>query len=488
MGYLLGIDIGTSSTKAVGVDADGSILTTAHRQHEISRPRPGRAEHDPMVWWDEVASLSTELVRKLGGVPDAVCVSGMGPCLAPTDVGGSPLRPAILYGIDTRARAEIEELTEQIGEDIILARGGSLLSSQAVGPKLLWLRHEDPDVWSQTRRFFMPSSFSVWQLTGEYVLDHHSASQCNPLYDLTANTWNREMVELIAPTVEMPRLLWPGEVAGQVTKAAASATGLARGTPVLAGTVDAWAESVSVGAIGMGDMMLMYGSTMFMTQVVRPGSRSPLLWATAGVRQGTETLAAGMATGGIVASWFSELVGEEIDSLLSGAERVSAGADGLLLLPYFAGERTPIFDPLARGTVLGLTLSHGRQHLMRALLEGVALGVRHNLGAFTQVSGQATRYIAVGGGARSETWPQVVSDVSGITQIIPRHTVGAALGDAMLAAEAIGIGGCVAWNPVDRTVYPRPELAATYDELFNLYLRAYLDSRGVTHDLAERST
>jgi xylulokinase len=488
MGYLLGIDIGTSSTKAVAVDAGGSIRATGQRQHEISRPRPGRAEHDPIVWWDEVASLSGELVRELGGAPEAVCVSGMGPCLAPADADGAPLRAAMLYGIDTRARAEIEELTEQIGADPILARGGSLLSSQAVGPKLLWLRHEEPDVWSRTRRFFMPSSFSVWQLTGEYILDHHSASQCNPLYDLTANTWNAEMVERIAPAIEMPRLLWPGEIAGQVTEAAASATGLAAGTPVLAGTIDAWAESISVGAVQMGDLMLMYGSTMFMTQVVTPGSRSPLLWATAGVRPGTETLAAGMATGGIVASWFSDLVGEEIDSLLAEAAAVPAGADGLLLLPYFAGERTPIFDPLARGTLLGLTLSHRRQHVMRALLEGVALGVRHNLGAFTEVSGQARRYIAVGGGARSETWPQVVSDVCGVSQLIPRHTVGAALGDAMLAAEAIGIEGAIGWNPVDRTVHPRPEVAAAYDDLFGLYRRAYLDSRAVTHELAERST
>jgi len=166
---------------------------------------------------------------------------------------------------------------------------------------------------------------------------------------------------------------------------------------------------------------------------------------------------------------------------------VPAGADGLLLLPYFAGERTPIFDPLARGTLLGLTLSHRRQHVMRALLEGVALGVRHNLGAFTEVSGQARRYIAVGGGARSETWPQVVSDVCGVPQLIPRHTVGAALGDAMLAAEAIGIEGAIGWNPVDRTVHPRPEVAAAYDDLFGLYRRAYLDSRAVTHELAERS-
>lgn len=487
MPYVLGIDIGTSSTKAVGVEIDGSIRATAQRLHEISRPRPGRAEHDPATWWEEVASLSLEVVGELGGSPEAICVSGMGPCLAPADDDGQPLRAAILYGIDTRAQAEIEELTERFGADEILARGGSLLSSQAIGPKLLWLQHEEPDVWRRTRRFFMPSSYAVWRLTGEYVLDHHSASQCNPLYDLNANAWNEDLTEAIAPTVRMPRLLWPNEVAGRVTEAASATTGLAPGTPVLAGTIDAWAESVSVGALDMGDLMLMYGSTMFLTKVVAPGSRSPLLWATAGARRGTESLAAGMATGGIVAAWLSELVGQPMDSLVAEAEKVPPGAGGLLLLPYFAGERTPIFDPHARGTLLGMTLSHGRAHLMRAFLEGVALGVRHNLGAFAEVSTEPTRYIAVGGGARTETWPQLVSDVAGISQLVPRHTVGAALGDAMLAAEALGIEGTAAWNPVDRVIHPRPENAGTYTELFALYLRAYLDSRAVTHALAERS-
>jgi xylulokinase len=411
----------------------------------------------------------------------------MGPCLAPTDAGGQPLRPAILYGIDSRAQAEITELTERFGSDRILARGGSLLTSQAIGPKLLWLRHQEPDTWSRTRRFFMPSSFVVWRLTGEYVLDHHSASQCDPLYDMAANTWDGELWADVAPAVDKPRLLWPADVAGTVADAPAAETGLAPGTPVLAGTIDAWAEAVSVGATQMGDMMLMYGSTMFLTKVVAPGSRSPLLWGTAGVLPGTETLAAGMATGGIVASWFSELVGQPIDVLMAEADRAPAGADGLLLLPYFAGERTPIFDPEARGTLLGMTLSHDRGHLMRAFLEGVALGVRHNLGAFAEVSPEVSRYVAVGGGAGSDTWPQIVSDVAGIAQQVPRHTVGAALGDAMLAARSIGVDDALAWNPIDRTLHPRPEHAGTYAELFNLYLRAYLDSRAVTHELAERS-
>jgi xylulokinase len=487
MGYLLGIDLGTSSSKAVAVDERGQIRDAEQVVHDIARPRVGWAEQDPSVWWSEAATLSRQVIAHLGSTPAAVCVSGMGPCLAPTTERGDPLRPAILYGIDTRAQAEIEVLTARIGNVELLARTGSLLSSQAVGPKLLWLQQHEPEVWAQTRRFFMPSSFVVWQLTGEYVLDHHSASQCNPLYDLTANQWNEELVEGVAPGIELPRLAWPVEIVGRVTASAASATGLDRETPVLAGTIDAWAESMSVGATGMGDLMLMYGSTMFLTKVVARGTRSKRLWATAGVRVGTETLAAGMATGGIVASWFGALVGQPLDGLMEDAAAVVPGAEGLLLLPYFAGERTPIFDPDARGTLLGLTLTHGRPQLMRALLEGVALGVRHNLAAFDEVSEPAARHVAVGGGARTPAWPQIVSDITGVSQIVPQHTIGAALGDAMLAAEALGIEGSEGWNSTAVTIQPNPRNTSFYDRLFALYRQAYLDTRELTHRLVDLS-
>jgi xylulokinase len=484
MAYVLGIDIGTGSSKAVAVDEGGEIRATEQVAHQISRPRVGWAEHDPATWWSEAASLSRRIVAALGESPAAVCVSGMGPCLAPATAVGEPVRAAILYGIDTRAEAEIAELSAEIGDAELLARGGSLLSSQALGPKLLWLQRHEPEVWARTRRFFMPSSYAVWQLTGQYVLDRHSASQCNPLYDLAADRWSEEMAARVAPGIELPRLLWPWEAAGRVTASAGEATGLAKGTPVLAGTIDAWAEAESIGATGMGDVMLMYGSTMFLTKVVERGTRSPRLWATAGVHEGTETLAAGMATGGMVASWFGELVGEPLEMLMAEAASVRPGAEGLLVLPYLAGERTPIFDPHARGAVLGLTLSHGRAEIMRAMLEGVALGVRHNLAAFDEVSPPATRFLAVGGGARTTTWPQIVSDVSGIPQLLPHHTLGAALGDAMLAAGAAGFSGLERWNPVQATIEPNLELGPMYSALFDRYRQAYLDTREVTHALA----
>lgn len=485
--HVIGIDIGTSASKGVAVGDDGAIEAIAQINHEISRPRAGWAEHEASTWWSAIVALCRQLGDRLAAHPAAICVSGMGPCLAPATSDGRPLRPAILYGIDSRAEAEIKELASRFGNTELLRRGGSLLSSQAVGPKMLWLRRHEPDVWGRTQRFFMPSSFAVWQLTGEYVLDHHSASQCDPLYDLTTNRWNTDWIQEVAPGLEFPHLLWPGQVAGEVGKAASEATGIARGTPVLAGTIDAWAESVSVGATRTGDVMLMYGSTMFLTKVVRPGTRCERVWATAGIKSGTETLAAGMATGGIVASWFSDLVGQRLETLIAEAADVVPGAEGLLALPYFAGERTPIFDPRARGALLGLTISHGRPQIMRAFIEAVAFGVRHNLEAVDEVSPPAARFIAVGGGAQTSAWPQVVSDVNGIAQLVPRHTIGAALGDAMLAAEAIGITVTEAWNPIESTIEPNGLHADLYAELYALYREAYTNTREVTHRLVDAS-
>ncbi len=273
---LLGIDIGTSSTKGVLARPDGEVVATAERPHELSLPRPGWAEHDAeKVWWDDFVSICRELLDQADDGVAAVCTSGIGACLLPADEAGSPLRPAILYGIDTRAEREVEELNERYGEENLLERCGSVLTTQAVGPKLLWLRRNEPEVWEKTRKFFMANSFIAWRLTGEYVLDHHSASQCDPLYDVREYRWIAEWAEEIAPGLPLPRLLWPAEVVGEVTLEASEATGIPAGTPVAAGTIDAWSEGASVGVQDPGDLMLMYGTTMFMIEVLREPLPTP---------------------------------------------------------------------------------------------------------------------------------------------------------------------------------------------------------------------
>jgi xylulokinase len=258
---VLGVDIGTSSSKGALTRPDGAIVAVAERPHALRLPRPGWAEHDALIdWWGDFLAICRELVERagdVGGQVKAVCVSGIGATLLPADADGQPLRPAILYGIDSRATREIAELTERFGAETILTRTGTLLSAQAVGPKIAWLRRHEPDVWTRMRQLLMASSYIAERLTGEYALDHHSASQCNPLYEIQANRWADDWAAEIAPGLELPRLLWPGEVVGQVTAAAAHETGLSAGTPVAAGSIDAYVEALSVNVREPGDVMLM---------------------------------------------------------------------------------------------------------------------------------------------------------------------------------------------------------------------------------------
>ena len=486
---VLGLDVGTSSTKAVLANTAGEIVASASRAHQVSLPRPGWAEHDAdEVWWADAAALCQELSAVHRGAISAIGISGIGPCVLPTDGAGHPLRPAILYGIDTRAVAEIEALTRELGAERILERGGSALTSQAVGPKLLWLRMREPDVWSQTRRFFMASSYLVYRLTGSYVLDHHSASQCDPLYDLRSDCWALDWAALVAPGLELPALHWSDEVVGTLTRDAARATGLTPGIPVIAGTIDAWAEAVSAGVRRPGDVMLMYGTTLFIIEAVKDLTPSPTIWGTAGVLPGTRTLAAGMSTSGALTQWFRQIAGDPpFDALLAEAAGVPAGSDGIVVLPYFAGERTPIFDPDARGAIFGLTLSHSRGHLYRALLEGTGYGVRHILEALEAASTTPIqRVVAVGGGTKGRLWTQIVSDITGRPQEVPAETIGAAYGDALLAAIGVGLVDRESdWARISEVVAPDPGAVDIYRRLYLIYRSLYPASIAQAHELAQ---
>ncbi|WP_327098260.1 FGGY-family carbohydrate kinase [Nocardia vinacea] len=479
----LGVDIGTSSSKGVLVRPDGTVIARAERTHGVSTPRPGWVEHDvDQIWWAEFRAITRELLDAADGTTlDALAVSGIGPCLLPADAVGNPLRPAILYGVDTRATAEIAELNQQFGAAAVLERGGSPLTSQAVGPKLRWLARHEPQVAARTEMLLMASSFLVHRLTGRYVLDHQSASQCVPMYDLRQRDWAHDWATIVAPGLKLPELAWPTEVVGKVSAAAASATGLPAGLPVTTGTIDAWAEAASVGVRAPGDAMIMYGTTMFLVQVLTDPRPHPGLWLTCGTWPGTYTSAAGMATSGAVTDWLRKLVGGDFADLVAEAAEVPAGSRGLLALPYFAGERTPLFDPDARGIIAGLTLGHGRAELYRAVLEGIAYGVRHNLEAMA--GGQAPRLVAVGGGTKGGLWTQIVSDVTGLPQQLPADTVGACLGDALLAAEAVGVD-TAGWNPVIGMVEPDADRGATYAWYYRRYRELYESTADIAHFLA----
>ncbi|MFV0253397.1 MAG: FGGY-family carbohydrate kinase [Beutenbergiaceae bacterium] len=485
MALVFAIDIGTSSSKAVVVDEHGTVLRSATRSHEVSRPAFGHVEMDAAIWWSEFTELATELTTDLPEPVAAIGVSGMGPCLLVATEDGEPLRPAILYGVDTRSTEQIALWNAKLGEDQILQRTGSALSSQAVGPKIAWVRQHEPEIWAQTRRMFMPASWLAFTLTGEYVLDHHSASQCTPMYDPHDLSWLADWAPQIAPGLELPALRWAGEQAG-VTQSALA--GIPAGTPVITGTIDAWSEATSVGAIEVGDLMLMYGTTMFLVATVAEPIRTPSMWGTVGTFPGTRNLAGGLATSGAITSWLRDLTSSDYPTLLADAESSGPGANGLLMLPYFAGERTPIMDPQARGLIAGLTLDHGQGDLYRAALEGTAFAVRHNIETMQQAGADIRRLVAVGGGTTGGLWTQVISDVIGRPQVLPQTTIGASYGAAFLAMAMIADADINTWNPAQTTVTPNSALADFYHERYQQYRSLYPATRDVVHTLAQPST
>lgn len=501
---LLGIDVGTYSTKGVLTTPTGEVLHTKVVEHTVSLPRPGWVEQDAdTVWWADVVEVC-QSVWAAGFDPADVkglAVSAIGPCMLPVNESGEPLRPGVLYGIDTRAQQEIEWLNAEFGEDALFELGGMALTSQAVGPKILWLKRNDPEIYHQTHKILTASGYLVFKLTGEYVIDRHTGAHYNPLVDIQTLEWDARFAEPIIDLEKLPRLAWSTEIVGHVTPDAARITGVAEGTPVTAGTVDAAAEAVSVGAVQPGDLMVMYGTTMFfilVTEHIVPDAR---VWSTGYVFEGTRNIAGGMSTTGALTRWFRDQFGQAelavqesggtnaYEALSDLAASVPPGAEGLVCLPYFAGERTPIHDPDARGVFAGLTLSHTRGHMYRSVLEGTAYGVRHNIETLRELGAPPRRIVAVGGGAKSRLWLQIVSDIAGVPQVVPNQTIGAAYGDAFLAGLATGLIPdldtlTTHWVKADAVLEPDSSSNEIYDAMYTVYRNLYEHAKPELHALA----
>jgi xylulokinase len=493
MTYFLGIDIGTFESKGVLTDATGRMVAQAARPHRMIVPRPGWAEHRAEEdWWGDFVHLSKALLTQSGIDPTriaAVAASAIGPCMSPVDADGVPLMNGVLYGVDTRAQAEIDLLNAEIGADVILSRCGNALTSQAVGPKILWLKRNHPDLWARTARVMSSTSFIVERLTGECVVDHYTASNFAPLYDIATQDWCFDLADICGPE-RLPRLMWSTEIAGQVTAAASAATGLAAGTPVTCGTIDAGAEAVSVGLRRDGDMMLMYGSTIFIIEKVARRLSDPRLWHAPWLSPGEWTGMAGLATSGTLTHWLRDQFARDLPAetafatLTEEALASPKGANGLICLPYFSGERTPIHDTRAKGTICGLNLTHTRGDIYRAALEGIACATRHITDTYAEAGAPPARVLAVGGGTRNEPWLQATSDLTGLPQTVCSVTTGASFGDAFLAAVATGHAvpdDIDRWNPPARVV--EPAAVPAYDRLYPLFRRLYAQTRDIMADL-----
>lgn len=487
----LGIDIGTFESKGVLVDRGGRILAQAARPHRMLVPQPGWAEHRAEEdWWGDFAAISKTLIAQSGVDPraiGAVAASAIGPCMLAVDVDGHPLMNGVLYGVDTRAAAQITTLTDRIGAEAILSMGGNALTSQSVGPKILWLKETRPDLYARTAKVMTSTSYLVWRLTGECVIDHYSAAGFGPLYDATRQDWTDALAPDILPLDRLPRLMWTTEIAGHVTEKAAAETGLVPGTPVTAGTIDAAAEAVSVGVAAPGDLMIMYGSTIFLIQIAAAPLRDARLWYAPWLFPGLHAAMGGLATSGTLTHWFRDQLARDADfaALAAEAEASPKGARGLLCLPYFSGERTPLHDPLACGAFFGMNLMHGRGDLYRAVLEGIAAGTAHAMEALAEAGAVPLRALAVGGGTKNAVWLQATSDLSGVVQEVPHQTMGAAYGDAFLAALAIGTAAPAdisRWNPPARRILP--ETVPAYARQYPLWKALYSRTADIAHALA----
>ncbi len=495
MKYTLGVDIGTYQSKGVLVDETGAIAAQAVRDHRMIVPQPGWAEHRPEEdWWGDFVHVTREVLAASGVSPGdiaAVACSAIGPCMSPVDADGAPLMNGVLYGVDTRAAQEIDDLTREFGAEAIHERFGNALTSQSVGPKVLWLRRNHPELWEKTAKILTSTSFIVHRLTGEYVIDHYTAGSFAPLYDVGTQNWAADMRDAVCPVEMLPRLMWSSEIAGSVTAEASRQTGLAEGTPVTCGTIDAAAEAVSVGVRHTGDMMMMYGSSMFFIQVTDERVRDARLDYAPWLSPGTHAAMAGMVTGGTVTHWFRDQFARELDKetafpvLTEEAQVSPPGARGLLMLPYFSGERTPIHDPKAKGAFFGLNVTHSRGDMYRALCEGIACGTAHVTETFADAGAAPARILAVGGGTNNAIWLQATSDISGIRQTLCEKIIGASYGDAFMAACTLGMAepeDIDRWNPVAREV--EPVESVDYAQQFALFKWLYQQTKDLAHALS----
>ncbi len=363
------------------------------------------------------------------------------------------------------------------------------LSSQAASPKVLWVRRHEPGVWAQTHLVLNGSGFLLYRLTGEATLDVYDAGTFAPFVDYQHCAWTPEVQEHVAPIEKLPRLTWTCDIAGRISAEGARRSGLAEGTPIITGTADAAAEAISAGLADVGDMMVMYGSSIFFILRTPRFNVTPSFWAAHFLEKGTYVLTGGMSTSGSLTKWFrDEFAHLEVQGEKGGGENAYAalarlaatspqGANGVVVLPYFSGERTPLLDPAAKGVIFGLGLHHTRADVYRAMLESVGFGIRHNIDVMKEQGADPKRILAVGGGTHNPLWMQIVSDIAGIEQHIPAQQIGASYGDAFLAGVGVGLFSGTAeasrWVKTGQVVRPDSAAHRRYEDHYHLYRELY---------------
>jgi xylulokinase len=454
---LVGLDVGTTGTKAVAISAAGDIVARAERTYPLSTPRPGWSEQDPDDW----QRASEEALGALGVEPAGIGLSGQMHGLVTLDDADRPLRPAILWN-DQRTAAECAEIEERIGLERLIALTGNRALTGFTAPKLLWLRAHEPDVYERVAHILLPKDYVRLRLAGERAIDVADASG-TLLFDVAARRWSDEVLDAL----ELPREWLPSVYESPHV-------------PHMPGAGDQAAAALGVGIDAPGPVSVVLGTS----GVVFAALPSFAADAEARVHAFCHAVPGGWHAMGVMLSaagslrWLRDAVGGSYEELVAEAERWPAGTEGLLFLPYLAGERTPHADPDARGAFVGLSVRHDRGALVRAVLEGVAFGLRDSLELLRELGVEAVVGRASGGGARSRLWLRIVASVLGIPLELTAVEEGSAFGAALLAGVATGVfpdvheavAACVR---VRDRVDPDPAWAEAYDEQYARFRALY---------------
>jgi xylulokinase len=483
--YFLGLDVSTTATKALLIDSLGRVAGVEAWEYSYETPRPLWSEQHPRLWWQGAQESIGGVLKSSRVSPEhikGVGLTGQMHGLVLLDEAGQALRPAILWN-DQRTGSQCDQIRDRLGFQRLIQITGNNALTGFTAPKLLWVQQNEPQLWERAAHILLPKDSVRYRLTGDYAMDKADGAG-TLLMDLEAREWSPVVLSALdIPTDWLPRLYEGPQITGRVTTQAAEATSLKAGTPVVAGGGDQAAQAVGVGVVREGLVALTLGTS----GVVFASTRAPLvepqgrLHAFCHAVPGRWHLMGVMLSAGGSLRWFRDAFapGMDFEALLSPAQEAPVGSDGLLFLPYLTGERTPHPDPLARGAFVGLTVRHGMAHLTRAVLEGVAFGLRDAFELMQSAGlGEIEQVRISGGGARSPLWRQILADVLENELVTVNTTEGAAYGAALLAGVGAG-----RWADVDAAcesvvqtkgyVSPQPGSAHRYRELYDLYRELY---------------
>ena len=481
---LLGIDLSTTGAKALLIDADGNVVGSATTPLSLSTPWPLWSEQDPVDWWQGVVQSVRQVLAETGVAATAIKaigLTGQMHGLVLLDEAGDVLRPAILWN-DQRTGAQCDEIRRRLGKERLIQITGNDALTGFTAPKILWVQQNEPEIYAQTRHVLLPKDYIRYRLTGEFAMDRAGGAG-TLLFDLRTRTWSDEVLRALEiPAAWLPPTYEGPAVTGSVSESAMEATGLAAGTPVVGGGGDQAAQAVGVGAVQPGIIALTLGTS----GVVFAATEAPLIEPDGRLHAFCHAVPDQWHFMGVMLSaagslqWYRDTLAPELDfdELLSEAESISPGSEGLLFLPYLTGERTPHPDPLARGAWVGLTVRHSRAHITRAVLEGVAYGIKDSFTLIQQAGlGEIEEVRLSGGGARSPLWRQIMADVLGETLVTVNTTEGAAYGAALLAGVGAGLfesvpAACRQTIRVTGRTEPR-EATAVYQERYPRYQALY---------------